>query len=100
MKKIKAFQLLLPVFLVMFFFSCEQQPGKDDKVDSSDATVMQEQLKESDKNLLIGNWIRTDADYKIQISEIDHEGKMKTGYYNPASINVAYSNVKRNGELL
>jgi len=42
-----------------------------------------------DKNLLLGNWVRTDADYKIKIFEVAKEGKLKAGYFNPKSINVS-----------
>jgi hypothetical protein len=54
-------------------------------------TTNQTQLKGKsiDKNLLLGNWVRTDADYKIKISEVAKEGKLKAGYFNPKSINVS-----------
>lgn len=44
-----------------------------------------------DKMLLRGNWVRTDADYKIKITEVSKDGKLKAGYFNPKSINVAKS---------
>jgi len=49
----------------------------------------QPKAKSIDKNLLLGNWVRTDADYKIKITEVVKEGKLKAGYFNPKSINVA-----------
>jgi len=49
----------------------------------------QPKAKSIDKNLLLGNWVRTDADYKIKITEVVNEGKLKAGYFNPKSINVA-----------
>ncbi len=45
--------------------------------------------KSIDKKVLLGNWVRTDADYKIKISEVNKDGKLKAGYFNPKSINVA-----------
>lgn len=49
----------------------------------------QQKGKSIDKNLLLGNWVRTDADYKIKISEVAKDGKLKAGYFNPKSINVS-----------
>jgi hypothetical protein len=42
----------------------------------------------ADKNVLVGEWIRTDADYRIQISKINEEGTLVANYYNPNPINV------------
>lgn len=44
--------------------------------------------KSIDKNLLIGNWIRTDAGYRINISKIINEGTLIAQYFNPQPINV------------
>ena len=50
---------------------------------------MQQKNKAIDKKVLLGNWVRTDSDYKIKISEVSKEGKLKAGYFNPKSINVS-----------
>ena len=50
---------------------------------------MQQKNKAIDKKVLLGNWVRTDSDYKIKISEVAKEGKLKAGYFNPKSINVS-----------
>ena len=39
--------------------------------------------------MLAGDWVRTDAPYRIQISELSDGGVMKAGYFNPNSINVS-----------
>jgi hypothetical protein len=57
--------------------------------------------KSVDQKVLLGNWVRTDADYNIKILEVNKDGKLKAGYFNPKSINVAKATWKKlNGELL
>ena len=58
-------------------------------------------IKSVDQKVLVGNWVRTDADYNIKILEVTKDGKLKAGYFNPKSINVAKATWKKlNGELL
>ena len=58
-------------------------------------------IKSVDQKVLRGNRDRTDADYNIKIIEVNKEGKLKAGYFNPKSINVAKATWKKvNGELL
>ena len=68
--------LLLVAAIAALIVSCTQQPS-------------QPQQKAADKSLLVGNWVRTDAPYRIQISELLDDGKMKAAYLNPKSINVS-----------
>ena len=60
----------------------------------------QPQQKISDKNSLVGNWVRTDAPYRIQISELLDDGKMKAGYFNPKSINVSKAGWDNTGGVI
>jgi hypothetical protein len=69
--------LVLVAAMAALTFGCNQQPPP------------QPQQKAADKSLLVGNWVRTDAPYRIQISELLDDGKMKAGYFNPKSINVS-----------
>lgn len=46
----------------------------------------------TDKNLLIGNWGRTDAIYLIKIIKTNDDGTLEAQYYNPNSINVGKAN--------
>ena len=41
-----------------------------------------------DRSILVGDWVRTDAEYQITISELLDDGKLKASYFNPESINV------------
>ena len=66
--------LLLLAAMAALTLGCNQQPPP--------------QPKTADKSLLVGNWVRTDAPYRIHISELLDDGKMKAGYFNPKPINV------------
>ena len=44
--------------------------------------------KTIDKNLLVGNWLRTDSDYRLQISEVNEDFTLEAKYFNPNPINV------------
>ena len=48
--------------------------------------------KAVDKNLLIGDWVRTDAQYLIRISKLNDDGTMTAQYFNPNPINVGSAN--------
>ena len=43
--------------------------------------------------VLIGEWVRPDGGYKIQIRDINFDGSTDAGYYNPDRINVAEAKV-------
>ena len=91
MQQKKRVAWLLPVLAVLFF-SCNQQNEKVETVDSTiipTKPVNQPQQKPVDKSVLAGNWTRTDAAYRIQITSMAEDGNMKAGYFNPNSIHVA-----------
>jgi hypothetical protein len=48
--------------------------------------------KTADKNSLIGDWVRTDADYLIRITKVNDDGTMTAQYFNPNPINVGKAN--------
>ncbi len=57
--------------------------------------------KTADKNTLIGDWVRTDAQYLIRITQVNDDGTMTAQYFNPNPINVgnakwesSYGNLK------
>jgi hypothetical protein len=41
-----------------------------------------------DKKLLVGAWVRTDANYLIKINEMNNDGTLDAQYFNPRPINV------------
>jgi len=48
--------------------------------------------KEVDKNTLIGDWVRTDAQYLIRITKLNDDGTLTAQYFNPNPINVGSAN--------
>ena len=76
---ISAAALILIGVLAFFFFNCENESGTSDK-------------KTVDKNSIIGDWMRTDAQYLIRISKINDDGTMTAQYFNPNPINVGRAN--------
>jgi hypothetical protein len=89
MKQKNRYALILAAAIARLSFSCDQQPEKKDApTNTASEPVNQQQNKTSDKNVLAGDWVRTDAEYRIQISELLDGGMMKAGYFNPKSINV------------
>jgi hypothetical protein len=50
----------------------------------------------ADKNLLVGSWVRTDADYLIKINSVNEEGTLAAQYFNPKPINVGTAKWEEN----
>ncbi len=48
--------------------------------------------KTADKSTLIGDWVRTDAQYLIRITQLNDDGTMTAQYFNPNPINVGSAN--------
>jgi hypothetical protein len=46
----------------------------------------------ADKNSLVGDWVRTDAQYLIRITKVNDDGTMTAQYFNPNPINVGKAN--------
>ena len=87
-------RLLMAV--VFFCFGCSQTEETNAKVVPVEAAkAVSEQAKSSpppaaiDKNKITGNWVRTDAPYKLNISGLGDDGSLKVEYFNPKSIHVA-----------
>ena len=56
--------------------------------------------KSPNRNLLIGNWIRTDASYLIKINNVINDGALNAQYFNPKPINVESATWEENyGDL-
>jgi len=54
--------------------------------------ALQSNIKSADKNLLIGDWVRTDASYLIKINKVNEDGTLIVQYLNPKPINVGKAN--------
>jgi hypothetical protein len=79
------------LFLVLGIFLAFGFDAKSEYSDLSYIKANQNQQKNNVTNnkVLLGNWERTDSDYKIKIYEVTKDGKMKAGYFNPKYINVS-----------
>lgn len=103
MKQKSRFLSVIAVIVTLVSFGCNDEEDKTNAVERTDSatiSVNKQVEKTLDKNLLAGDWIRTDAEYKIQISELFEDGKMKAGYFNPRSINVSQAQWKSEGAML
>jgi len=95
MKRRKRIKIMLPAVFAVMIFSCNQAGEKietRDPVDTVSEKLSKSPVNPIDKNILNGNWKRSDADYRIEISGVMDGGSMKAGYYNPKSINVSRAN--------
>jgi len=70
---------LLLIGIIVFFFT------------QNDSAVLSNK-KAADKNTLIGDWVRTDAEYLIRITQVNDDGTMSAQYFNPNPINVGKAN--------
>ena len=46
-----------------------------------------------DFNVIIGEWIRPDGGYIIRIRDVNPDGSVDAGYFNPVKINITEANV-------
>ena len=76
---ISAATLILIGILVFVLYQNGNDPESRDK-------------KAVDKNTLIGDWMRTDAQYLIRITKVNDDGTMTAQYFNPNPINVGRAN--------
>ena len=76
---ISAATLILIGVLVFVIYQNGNDPESRDK-------------KAVDKNTLIGDWMRTDAQYLIRITKVNDDGTMTAQYFNPNPINVGSAN--------
>jgi hypothetical protein len=58
--------------------------------------VLQSNKKTADKNLLAGDWVRTDAGYLIKIINLNVDGTLEAQYFNPNPINVGNATWQEN----
>ena len=46
-----------------------------------------------DFSVIIGEWIRPDGGYIIRVRDVNPDGSVDAGYFNPGEINIAEANV-------
>ena len=90
----KCWLLLLCFAITTIVVACDQQMERKESDGSVSTTntgkepVKLQEQKTFDRSVLVGDWIRTDAEYRIAISELRDDGTLKAGYFNPNAINV------------
>jgi len=68
---------------------------------ATETTATVPQKKETpDFDKLVGNWVRPDGGYVIEISKIYPDGKVDAAYFNPRSIHVSRSTVSEKDGLI
>lgn len=79
----------------------QSRQGNETSVTENPVTdsAAQQQQRPSGKNLLVGEWMRTDAPYQIKIAEAFEDGKLNAGYLNPKSIHIGKANWTDSGGL-
>jgi hypothetical protein len=94
--------LITCFFFALFItacFSCnhaqkehEETPVTAEGANTASEPAVTAQPIIADENKLIGNWVRTDAPYNLDITELLKDGNLKAEYLNPKSIHVEKAN--------
>ena len=71
--------IILVIVLIVLFTNNTEDTSQSNK-------------KAVDKNLLVDDWVRTDASYLIKINKVSEDGTLETQYFNPKPINVGKAN--------
>jgi len=56
-------------------------------------TTIAASSEQPDYKVIIGEWIRSDGNYVIQVNRVIFDGSVDAAYFNPKEINVAEANV-------
>ena len=49
--------------------------------------------EQADFKVIIGEWVRPDGGYIVRVRDINPDGSLDAGYFNPGKINIAEANV-------
>jgi hypothetical protein len=63
------------------------EKGKSSLDSASKSSAVEDSVK-LDQNQLVGNWVRTDGGYELEILSATADGKLEAGYFNPNPIHV------------
>jgi hypothetical protein len=98
MKKRKSFLLVLVVLTAsMIAINLTSCKDSSEKIPPEEVS---KKINKPDNKLLVGNWLRTDAGYRILISQVNENGTLAAQYFNPNPINVGKANWEEsNGSL-
>jgi len=59
----------------------------------SQDTKIAASAEKPDFKVIIGEWVRPDGGYVIRVRDVNPDGSVDAGYFNPGNINIAEANV-------
>ena len=97
----KSKKWLFPVIcLVLVGLAAAVWYGSLNRSATEPAATVPQKKETPDFDKLVGNWVRPDGGYVIEISKIYPDGKVDAAYFNPRSIHVSRSTVSEKDGLI
>jgi hypothetical protein len=99
----KSKYIFLSGILFLIFTCCHPSPDKtiglpadtvssvdsgDKRIATVDTIAVVKELSNGDQDTLLGQWLRSDGTYRIEIRSATPDGKLDAGYFNPNPIHV------------
>ena len=69
-------------------------------MEPASSTVAMRVEEEPDVSKLIGNWVRTDGGYIVNVSSVEPSGQLEASYYNPRPIHVSRTEASTEGDTI
>jgi hypothetical protein len=82
---------LITMLVVMFSFAIAGHIWTAAAADTSKS------VRKTDKQRLIGHWVRPDGGYVLELKGVGKDGSLKAAYFNPRSIHVSRAEYRRKG---
>ena len=82
---------LILAVAVLLLAACEGDPEKTEAAPSGQIVNPQR---------LVGQWVRTDGNYMLNIRRVRSSGKLEATYHNPRPINVETAELRKDGERI
>jgi len=97
----KSKKWLIPLIcLVLMGLAAAVWYGSLNRSATEPAATVPQKKETPDFDRLVGNWVRPDGGYVIEISKIYPNGKVDAAYFNPRSIHVSRSTVSEKDGII
>jgi hypothetical protein len=97
----KSKKWLIPVILLLLMgLAAAMVYGLLNKSATEPAATVSPKKETPDFDRLVGNWVRPDGGYVIEIRKIYPDGKVDAAYFNPRSIHVSRSTVSEKDGII
>ena len=97
----KSKKWLFPVMgLILMGLAAAVWYGSLNRSATEPAETVPQKKETPDFERLVGNWVRPDGGYVIEISKIYPDGKVDAAYFNPQSIHVSRSTVSEKDGII